>query len=79
MKLRKGGMFFEHYNYFGCLIVVLCYGLIYLIVQILKIDNDDWFYAIPPVLVFLYSLFNDNENLYYFPFNRENDENSESD
>ena len=77
MKLRKGGMFFEHYNYFGCLIVVLCYGAIYLIVQFFKIDNYDWFYAIPPVLVFLFSIF--NENLYYFPSNKENDENSESD
>ena len=77
MKLRKGGMFFEHYNYFGCLILVLCYGLVYLIVQIFKIENDDWFYAIPPILFFLYSLF--NENLYYFPFNTDKEENSESD
>ena len=62
MKLRKGGMFFEHYNYFGCLIVVLCYGAIYLIVQFFKIENYDWLYAIPIGLLFLYSLINNDKN-----------------
>jgi len=77
MKLRKGGMFFEHFNYFGCLMIVLCYGVIYLIVQFFKIENYDLFYALPPILVFLFSIF--KKNLYYFPFNKEKDENSEND
>jgi len=69
MKLRQGGIFFEHYNHFRFFILVLSLGAIYFIFRIFKIENYDWLYAIPIGLHFLFSP----------SFNTENDENSESD
>ena len=68
MKLRQGGIFFEHYNHFGLLILVLSLGAIYFILKIFQIENYDWLYAIPIGLHFLFPP----------PFNTENDVNSES-
>ena len=69
MKLRQGGIFFEHYNHFRFFILVLSLGAIYFIFQIFKIENYDWLYAIPIGLHLLFPSL----------FNIENDENSESD
>ena len=70
-------MWIQHYNHFGSLIVLLSLGAIYFILKIFQIENYDWLYAIPICLLFFYSLF--NKDLKSFPFNTENDENSETD
>ena len=70
-------LWIQNYNHFGLLIVVLSLGAIYFILKIFQIENYDWLYAIPIGLLFLYSLF--NKDLKSFPFNTENDANSESD
>ena len=62
MKLRQGGIFFEHYNHFGLLIVVLSLGAIYFILKIFQIENFDWLYAVPIGLLVLYSLINNENN-----------------
>ena len=62
MKLRQGGIFFEHYNHFGLLILVLSLGAIYLILKIFQIENYDWLYAVPIGLLVLYSLINNDDN-----------------
>ena len=64
-------------NHFGLLIVALSFGAIYFILKIFQIENYDWLYAIPIGLLFLHSLF--NKDLKSYPFNTENDKNSESD
>jgi len=69
MKLRQGGIFFEHYNHFRFFILVLSLGAIYFIFRMLKIDNYDWLYVIPIALHFILPSL----------FNTENDEISESD
>ena len=55
-------MYFEHYNNFGLLIVVLSFGTIYFILKIFQIENYNWLYAIPIGLLFLYSLINSDKN-----------------
>ena len=70
-------MWIQHYNHFGLLIVVLSLGAIHFILKYYQIENYDWLYAIPIGLLFLYSLF--NKDLKSFPFDTDNDENSESD
>ena len=70
-------MWIQHYNHFGSLIIVFSLGAIYFILKIFQIENHDWLYAIPVGLLLLYSIF--NKDLKSFPFNTENDDNSESD
>ena len=70
-------MWIEHYNHFGLLIVVLSLGAIHFILKIFQIENYNWLYAIPIGLLLLYSLF--SKDLKSFPFNAENDKDSESD
>ncbi len=69
MKLRRGGLFFEHFNHFRFLIVLLSLGVMYIIIENFKLENYNWLYALPICLHFI------------FPqsFNPENYEDSERD
>ena len=49
-------------NHFGLLIVAFSFGVIYLILRIFQIENYDWLYAIPIVIVLSYSFITNDKN-----------------